>query len=91
MTCNHIYYVYRGRRLTACDCRCQTCHNGLDCTCTDCSHDPEVHINPDYYNEIKREDERKLGPPKHTCRECGVEVFRNGNRGRFPVRCPECR
>lgn len=29
--------------------------------------------------------------PQHTCEKCGVEVFRNGDRGRFPKRCLECK
>lgn len=27
----------------------------------------------------------------HFCEDCGTEVFRNGNRGRFPKKCPSCK
>lgn len=92
MICTHVVYFHRGRRLLACECLCQSCHNGRDCICTDCSHDPEVHIEPGYYNRTQAEDRKKLGlPPAHVCRDCGAEVFRNGTKGRFPVRCPECK
>lgn len=30
-------------------------------------------------------------PAKHTCDTCGVEVFRNGTRGRFPKLCLTCK
>jgi hypothetical protein len=91
MTCKHIYYVHRGRRLTACSCICRACHNGTECVCASCSHDPEVHIEPEYYNRAQKERLEKHGPPAHTCKECGVEVFRKSNRGRWPLRCLDCR
>jgi len=91
MACPHETYFYRGRKLLACECFCPTCHNGRECVCPECSHDPEVHIEPRYYNRIQKEDRAKYGPPAHVCKDCGVEVFRNGNRGRFPTRCFECK
>lgn len=91
MACKHETYFNRGRRLLACACVCTQCHDGMDCVCNDCSHDPEVHIETGYYNRTQKEDRQKRGVTVHVCRECGVEVFRNGTRGRFPVRCPDCK
>lgn len=91
MACAHVTYFNRGRRLLACDCTCQACHNGTECTCSDCSHDPEVHIEPGYYNRTAKEDREKAGQPVHVCQDCQTEVFRKGNRGRYPLRCPDCK
>lgn len=35
--------------------------------------------------------ELRLPAFDHACGDCGVEVFRNGTRGRFPSRCPACK
>lgn len=91
MACAHEVYFNRGRRLLACACFCKSCHNGTDCVCNDCSHDPEVHIEPGYYNRTQKEDRIKNGGPAHVCKDCQTEVFRKGNVGRYPVRCPDCK
>lgn len=90
MSCEHEYYLNRGRRLTACACFCQACHSGTQCICADCSHDPEVHIDPGYYNKIEKEDREKY-PDNKSCQDCGAILFRKNNRGRWPLRCPECK
>jgi hypothetical protein len=63
----------------------------MDCICSECSHDPEVHIEPGYYNRTQQEDRAKAKQPVHVCQDCGTEVFRKSNRGRYPLRCPECK
>lgn len=91
MACKHEYYMHRGRRLLACDCVCKSCHDGRECICNDCSHDPEVHIDPQYYKKIEKEDREKTGNGRHFCLDCGEEVFRKTNRGRWPLRCADCK
>jgi hypothetical protein len=89
MACTHVYYIHRGRRLMACDCRCKNCHNGMDCTCTDCSHDVEVHIEPRFYRKPANMD--PVGATYRYCQDCDAEVFRTNGRGRWPLRCPACK
>lgn len=63
----------------------------LDCLCDECDcgqHD--TYCPPD---EVPITEIRLPVAPKpdHACQDCGTEVFRNGTRGRFPSRCPECK
>lgn len=65
----------------------------MKCICEDCDCDqhagecPPVDALPPAVVDIP------LPEPtfEHACQDCGVEVFRNGTRGRYPSRCPSCK
>lgn len=75
---------------------------GQGCLCPDCvcQETGVKKLAAAYYREevetktktrkivdVPLPDEVKTG----TCKQCGKATFRNGNRGRFPVLCQECK
>lgn len=74
-----------GRDGAFCNCFGPCCFDSNDCRCLcqDCDcHDTTARRSVAV---------RIAPPPEHVCQDCGTEVFRNGTRGRFPSRCPECK
>lgn len=57
-----------------------------ECQCPEgCNCQREMGaLHPAYYPEPEEK-------PQHLCETCGVEVFRKGDRGRFPKKCQECK
>lgn len=61
--------------------------NNCICDGCDCRNTPE-YIPAEEVVEVEVPVAAK---PDHACVDCGVEVFRNGTRGRYPSRCPACK
>jgi hypothetical protein len=70
-----------------CMCFESCCVSGdMGCICKDC--DCGLKGSPIISTRLEAVVPDK---PEHACVDCGTEVFRNGTRGRFPSRCPECK
>lgn len=87
------------RILLSCTCFCETCYSeeqrsvrGQGCICKDCFCDDPGPLHPLYYADkpttaiVRKDDE-----PHGECRKCGVNTYRKGTRGRFPVLCEACK
>lgn len=82
-----------GRR-KYCNCLGDCCFNSVtaDCTCDECDCGTDDMWCPPIADVVDVPlPEKPVEVPAHICQDCGVEVFRNGTRGRFPSRCPECK
>lgn len=63
------------------------------CICSECRHSVVRPTPPPELEPVVAENPETLFDQvlEHACQDCGAEVFRNGTRGRYPLRCPNCK
>jgi hypothetical protein len=82
----HFSLTSDGKKTCMCDCK-HCCGMYKECLCKECDckitnvHDPEGYT-PQALRGVKI---------KRPCKDCGKEIIRRYQRGRWPIRCGDCR
>ena len=80
------------RTLEVCMCFGSCCVTlDMECICPECDCEQLQQAPATETPQIVDVPLPEEPKPEHACQDCGVEVFRNGTRGRYPSRCPECK